>query len=170
MIMRLAHLTGLAVFTLLVSALQGCAGRPEHGFDLPAGLSREAVLERLGTPTRRLGLPAGGERLQYSYQPVGRVAVMVDFDGAGRLVSSRNVLTAGDWARIVPGVWTVSDVEREFGPPALVDRVSSWDGTVLNYRWSDNANLFFWIYLDARGVVQRTQQGMDFENAPDRNG
>ena len=168
MTMRLSPLAGLAV-ALFVLPLQGCAGRPERGFDLPEGLSREVVLERLGPPTRRVAVPGGGERFQYSYQPVGRVAVMVDFDANGRVVSSRNVLTATDWARIVPGVWTGADVEREFGPPALVDRVSSWQGTVLNYRWSDNANLFYWIYLDAQGMVQRAQQGMDFENAPDRN-
>lgn len=167
--MRAPRRVVLAAATLLSLAPYGCAGRPERGFDLPAGLSQDAVLERLGPPTRRVAIP-GGERFQYSYQPVGRVAVMVDFDSHGRLLSSRNVLNATDWARIVPGVWTGADVEREFGPPALVDRVSSWEGTVLNYRWVDHANLFFWIYLDARGVVQRTQQGMDFENAPDRNG
>jgi hypothetical protein len=109
-----------------------------------------------------------GERLQYSLQPMGQYATMVDLDSAGRVVSARQVLTPSEFARIVDGQWTRADVEREFGPPARVDRVYSWAGDVLTYRWNDGSDMFFFVYLDARQVVQRTQQAMEFVNAPDR--
>ena len=44
----------------------------------------------------------------------------------------------------------------------------SWGGDVLTYRWNDGSDMFFWVYLDARQIVQRTQVGMEFVNSPDR--
>ena len=131
------------------------------------GTSRADVVARLGAPTRVVPL-ASGERLQYSLQPMGQYATMVDLDSAGRVVSARQVLKPSEFARIVDGQWTRADVEREFGPPARVDGVYSWGGDVLTYRWNDGSDMFFWVYLDSRQVVQRTQQGMEFVNAPDR--
>lgn len=125
------------------------------------GMSRQEVMARYGTPTRMLTLGAG-ERLQYSRQPAGQSAIMVDLDAAGRVVSARQVLTAGEFSRIEPGQWTRQDVEREFGRPASVDRVASWPGDIMTYRWRDNVqDMFFWVYLDADNRVQRTGQGMD---------
>ena len=130
------------------------------------GTPREHVLAAAGQPTRVVPLPGGGQRLQYSLQPRGQQAFMVDFDASGRLVRSRQVLTAAEFERITPGQWTRDDVEREFGPPALVDRVRSWDGPVLTYRWSDGSDMFYWVYLDPQGVVRRAHPGMEFVNAP----
>ena len=110
----------------------------------------------------------GGERLQYSLQPLGQYAWMVDLDPAGRVVRARQVLNAAEFQRIVPDQWTRADVEREFGPPARVDGVASWSGPVLTYRWrdADRSDMFYWVYLDDRGVVRRAHQGMEFVNAP----
>ncbi|WP_332813174.1 hypothetical protein [Ramlibacter sp.] len=156
-------LAGLGLATLLAA----CA-HPFYAGDLQPGTSRQQVLERLGPPTRIVALP-GGERLQYSTQPFGHHAWMVDLDPAGRLVGARQVLAAAEFQRIVPGQWTATDVEREFGPPARVDGVASWDGPVLTYRWRDvdRSDMFYWVYLDRQGVVRRAHQGMEFINAPD---
>lgn len=148
-------------------ALVGCAGGLVTSSSVAPGTPRADVIARLGQPTRAVPLPSG-ERLQYSLQPMGQYATMVDLDGAGRVVSARQVLTPAEFARVVDGQWTRADVEREFGPPARVDRVHSWSGDVLTYRWNDGSDMFFWVYLDARQVVQRTQMGMEFVNAPDR--
>jgi hypothetical protein len=151
----------------LAALLGGCAVNPFHTYDVPAGASRQDVLARLGPPTRVVPI-TGGERLQYSLQPFGQYAWMVDLDAAGRVVRARQVLDAADFARIVPGQWTREDVEREFGPPARIDGVASWNGPVLTYRWRDrdNSNMFYWVYLDPRDVVQRAHAGMEFINAP----
>ena len=82
-------------------------------------------------------------------------------------------LAAGAQWRAVHGVelaqgLVAGNVEREFGRPARMERVASWRGEVMTYRWNDGSDMFFWVYLDSRQVVQRTQQGMEFVNAPDR--
>jgi hypothetical protein len=156
--------------TVIAAALlAGCAA----GFgiqELAAGTPREQVIARMGQPARVVPLPGGGQRLQYSLQPGGQYAWMVDVDAAGRVVSSRQVLAESDFNRIVPGQWTGADVEREFGPPALIDGVASWPGPIMTYRWKDpvGSDMFYFVYLDQQGIVRRAHPGMEFHNAPDR--
>lgn len=156
---------------LLVAAaalVAGCAGNPFGGYNVPVGTSRDAVVARMGPPQRVFRLP-NGERLEYSQQPWGQQAWMVDLDGSGRVVQATQVLNENNFYRIEVGKWTRDDVEREFGRPAKIDRVSSWPGPVLNYRWRDrvNTDMFYWVYLDANNVVQRAHPGIDVINAPD---
>lgn len=155
------------VVALLAALLVGCAVHPLNAARLAPGTPRQDVLARLGPPTRVVPMQ-GGERLQYSVQPFGREAWMVDIDPSGRVVSSRQVLNTLNFNRIVPGQWTLGDVEREFGPPARIDAVSSWGGPVLTYLWRDldRSNMFYWVYLDPQGVVRRAHPGMEFVNAP----
>ena len=151
--------------------LSACAITPFGGFDVAPGTPREAVIARMGAPYRVVRL-ANGERLQYSMQPVGQQAWMVDLDGAGKVVQARQVLTETNFHRIEPGKWTREDVEREFGRPAWIDGVASWNGPVMTYRWRDRANsdMFYYVYLDRQNVVQRAHPGMEFINFPnDRN-
>jgi hypothetical protein len=130
------------------------------------GMSREVVLDRLGQPTRVVALDHGAQRLQYSSQPSGSTAWMIDLDAAGLVTAARQVLNERDFNRIVPGTWTRADIEREFGPPARIEAVASWNGPVMTYRWKDaqGADMFFSVYLDAQDVVQRAHPGMEFRN------
>jgi hypothetical protein len=157
--------SAVALVLACCAALVGCVGVGLSG--VAAGTTRADVIARLGQPTRSVALPSG-ERLQYSQQPMGQYATMVDLDSAGRVVSARQVLTLAEFSRIVDGQWTRADVEREFGPPARVDGVASWRGDILTYRWNDGSDMFFFVYLDANQVVQRAHPGMEFVNAPDR--
>jgi len=151
----------------LVLLAGGCAN-PFHGYSMPPGTPRDAVLARMGPPSRVVRLEHG-ERLQYSLQPFGQYAWMVDLDPAGRVVRSRQVLTANEFNRIQPGTWTRADVEREFGRPAMVDRVTSWPGPIMTYRWNDGSDMFYFVYLDGQDVVRRAHPGMEFINAPERD-
>jgi hypothetical protein len=38
----------------------------------------------------------------------------------------------------------------------------------MTYRWMEGSDgrMFYWVYLDPRGVVQRAHPGMEFFNAP----
>ncbi|MBE7939396.1 MULTISPECIES: hypothetical protein [Ramlibacter] len=156
--------TLLLPLTLALALLGGCAGGP---FDAPAvGQSGDSVIARFGRPTRVVALPSG-QRLQYSRQPFGQQAWMVDLDAAGRVTRAEQVLTEDGFRRIAVDRWTREDVEREFGPPAQVDAVASWSGPILNYRWRDagGADMLYWVYLDAAGVVRRTQAGMEFRGS-----
>jgi len=149
-----SHIVGAALGLLLMA---GCAFTP-----VKPGMSREDVLASQGRPTAVVPLDSG-TRLQYSRHPAGQSAVMVDLDAAGKVVSVREVMALNELSRIAPGAWTRQDVLREFGRPASMDRVASWQGDVMSYRWRDSTlqDMFFWVYLDAEGRVQRTGQGMD---------
>ena len=158
----------LLVACCLAALVAACAGNSFNGSGVEAGVTRDAVIARLGRPTRVVQLPAG-ERLQYSLQPFGQFAWMVDLDASGRVVRSRQVLTAAEFNRIEVGQWIRDDVEREFGPPARIDGVASWNGPIMTYRWNDGSDMFYFVYLDSGGVVRRAHPGMEFVNAPDRD-
>lgn len=155
----------LCCIALLLAA---CAGNPFNASGVQPGTPRDAVIARLGQPGRVVQIP-GGERLQYSLQPFGQYAWMVDLDAGGRVLRSRQVLTLAELNRIEPGKWTRADVEREFGWPARIDGVTSWKGPIMTYRWNDGSDMFYWVYLDERNVVQRAHQGMEFINTRDRD-
>ena len=145
--------SSLALAVLLVAGCVVSTLRP--------GMSREEVVAQYGKPSRVLALPAGS-RLQYSSQPAGQSALMVDLDAAGKVVAVRQMMTIAELSKIEPLRWTREDVEREFGRPASIDRVASWPGDIMTYRWLDiTQDMFFWVYLDASNVVQRTGQGME---------
>lgn len=130
------------------------------------GMARDQVLAAWGSPTRSVPLADGAQRLQYSQQPLGQQVFMVDLDAAGTVRSVRQVMTRADFARIATdGSWTRADVEREFGPTQDNERVYSWNGPILTYRWRDGmVDLFYWVYLDPSGVVRRAHEGMDWRN------
>lgn len=151
---------------LLASLLLAACATPFATGGITPGAPREEVLARMGQPTRVVPLANGAQRLQYSLQPAGQHAWMVDLDASGRVTSARQVLTEGEFHRIVPDQWTRADIEREFGPPARVDRVASWNGPVMSYRWRDRqgADMFYSVYLDAQGVVRRAHPSMEFRD------
>ncbi len=157
----------MRAYAVLASALllAACA-HPWNSVNLPPGTPREAVIARAGQPVAVVPLPGGGQRLQYTLQPLGQYAFMVDLDASGRVVQSRQVLTEREFNRIEPGRWTIADVQREFGPPARVDGVASWSGPIWTYRWRDlgGADMFYYVYFDSRGVVQRAHPGMEFRD------
>lgn len=135
--------------------LSGCAFS-----GVQPGMTRDEVASRLGQPSRVVAL-SSGTRLQYSGQPAGQWVVMVDLNLDGRVTTLRQVLNGNDFNRIESGQWTRQDVEREFGPPAAIDRVMSWPFDIMTYRWIEIDDMFFWVYLDQNNVVQRTGQGIE---------
>ena len=154
-------------FLLASMLLAGCAATM-NAWNVAPGTSRDQVIAQAGPPTRVVPLPGGGQRLQYSMQPAGHYAFMIDLDASGKVVSSRQVMKPAEFHRIEVGKWTRDDVLREFGPPAEVGGVASWRGSVMTYRWMEGTNdrMFYWVYLDPQGVVQRAHPGMEFQNFP----
>lgn len=154
------------LFLLLATLfwLSGCALQPFSS--VTPGMSREEVVTRLGQPGAVVAL-GSGSRLQYSGQPVGQFAFMVDLDASGKVLRARQVLNARDFERIELGKWTREDVLREFGRPASVDHVALWKGDILTYRWRDVQDMFYWVYLDANQVVQKAHPGMEFRGERD---
>ena len=151
---------------LAVTLLLAACASPFGGTGLAPGMPRDEVLARMGQPSRVVPLPNGAQRLQYSQQPAGQYAWMVDVDATGKVMSARQVLAEREFNRIAPGEWTRADVEREFGPPARIDGVANWNGPVMTYRWKDvqGADMFYWVYLDPQGIVRRAHPGMEFRD------
>jgi hypothetical protein len=146
--------------------LAGCASTM-NAWDVAPGTPREQMMARTGQPTAVVPLPNGGQRLQYSMMPFGHDVFMVDVDATGKVVRSRNVMTQAEFQRIEPGTWTRDDVLREFGRPAKIDSVASWQGPVWTYRWKQvNEPMFYWVYFDPQGVVRRAHPGIEHVNAP----
>ncbi|GAB3768086.1 lipoprotein [Ramlibacter monticola] len=156
----------MRAYVLAAAAVLGGCAHPWNTMNIPPGTPHDEVIARAGPPIRELPLPGGGQRMQYTLQPLGRYAFMVDLDPSGRVVQTRQVLTPSEFNRIQPG-WTRDDVLREFGPPAELTRVTSFYGDVMTYRWAEGNNpMFYFVYVDPNGIVQRSHQGMEFINSP----
>ena len=153
--MRFLHNSRAHFTVLTLLALSACAGNPDA---IPAGTNRDAVLATLGQPTAVWPLN-GGERLQYSRQPLGQQVYNVDLDRSGHVVGTAQVLTQAGFAEVQIDAWRTQDVLRAFGKPALIARVYSFDGIVWSYRYAElfGLNKLFHVYIDSTGLVRRTQ-------------
>ena len=147
--------------------LGGCSSfPPTSSTSILPGATLQEVLSRYGNPGAVKALP-GGKRLQYSTQPAGQTAVMVDLNTDDKVTCARQVLNPTDFARVVVGQGTREDTLREFGRPAATERVGNWAGDIMVYRW---LNVFepmvFYVYLDANQMVQQTGTGMEHRREP----
>jgi outer membrane protein assembly factor BamE (lipoprotein component of BamABCDE complex) len=133
------------------------------------GSSRAEIERALGRPTLVAPLEDGGERLVYSRQPAGQQVYHMDFDAQQRLVRVQQVLTAANFFTLRDGVDTKDSVYRQFGPPALVEKVASFKGDIWTYRILDNglprqAN----VHIDPAGVVRKVVLTDESLNGHDR--
>ena len=121
------------------------------------GMARAEVEKGMGQPTLTEPLPDGGVRLVYSRQPSGQQVYHMDFDAQQRLVRVGQVLDMNHFYALRNGLDTQSNVYRQFGPPAKVERVYSFKGDIWTYRFLDNGNpRRAHIHIDPAGVVQKT--------------
>lgn len=161
--------------------LTGCAAFGSLQSVVQPGQSRAEVLARLGNPTAVINFssanmpgaatsafpndPPAAERLQYSGQPFGQFANMVDLDAQGRVVRAFNALNIGRFQAITTRLQqtrlTQQDVLREFGPPAQTTAVSSWQGPIWLYRYYDLADMRYALYFDPEGVLRRGHPEME---------
>ncbi|MEO8250648.1 MAG: hypothetical protein ABI589_14910 [Burkholderiales bacterium] len=129
-------------------------------------MTQEQILRGMGRPGQIVAID-GGERFQYSLQPYGQYATMVDFDRAGRVTQAKQVLTEAEFSRIDIDRWTTRDVDREYGRPARIEHVANWDGDIWQYRWRQGLNdMFYWVYFDRQGIARKAHLGTEYENAP----
>ncbi len=112
---RLARAHAALAATTALWLLAGCAALQTP--QAAPGLTEAEVVARLGTPTGRYTLPAGGQRLEYATGPYGRTTVMVDLGRDGRVTASQQVLTEANFAQVRPGM-SREEVLWRFGQPA----------------------------------------------------
>jgi len=141
-----------AVLALAFTLLAGCAGMPER---LAMGTPRSGIEERLGRPTAVHAL-ADGTRLQYSRQPAGQQVYNLDLDSQGRLVRMQQVMDRPAFEQVRVDSWSQADVLRQFGQPALVERVARFDGPIWTYRFLEmGLPRQAHVHLDPAGVVRQ---------------
>jgi len=87
---------------LALALLAGCAVLKEP--TATPGETEAALVARLGPPTGRYTLPAGGQRLEYATGPYGRTTLMVDVGADGRVVAGQQVLTEANFAKVRNGM------------------------------------------------------------------
>src|SRR6478672_9544028 len=104
----------VAAFVLVGAALAACGTMAPGG--LPLGTPIATARQSLIGPSGEYPLPGGGTRLEFRQ---GRQTYMLDFDAAGLLVASRQVLTPDTFATITPGM-TQDEVLARIGRPAHV--------------------------------------------------
>jgi hypothetical protein len=137
----------MAAATVLLS-LAGCA--TPAAYVGAAGQARDAAIARLGAPTARHALPAGGERLEYATGPFGRSTWMLDVDTGGRITTAKQVLNEANFADFqgrAPGL-TRAELLRELGTPGERQGAGLRGGELWSWRYPTNDCLWFQVEID----------------------
>lgn len=144
------------VLTLATVAVCGCATFAPG--TLKPGTPIAEAQQVFAGPRAQYPLPGGGTRLEFRQ---GKQTWMLDFNAAGTLVTSRQVLTPGEFAKIVPGM-TRDEVLRHIGHPVAVTPVGWQKLHVWNYRYFEGDCVWFQVSIsDASGLVTDTGTGPD---------
>ena len=122
-----------AAAAALIAALAACALGRAPG-SLPVGTPIAEARQAFGGPSGEYALADGGTRLEFRQGSFGRQTFMLDFDGSGRLVATRQVLTPATFATITPGM-AQDEVLARIGRPAFVFPVGWQQLQVWNYRF-----------------------------------
>jgi hypothetical protein len=147
----------LSVLALLsLFGLAGCASF--SGEPLEPSVTTEAeVRARWGEPGRVWPVPAGGRALEYSQQPSGHTAYMVDIGPDGKVAAVRQVLKRETFARVLVGM-TPDEVLRLLGRPMQITtyrlkQLTYYDWRYLDGPTRDNSAVFSAVFDASMRVV-----------------
>lgn len=165
--------SGLALIGAL--GLSGCGVLGANPMD--AALQTEAdVRARLGQPQRVWAplpaMPPGNKTFEYSRQPSGHTAYMVDIGADGEVLAVRQVLNRESFARVVVGM-APDDVVRLLGRPMQITPYSLSGLTYYEWRYLDgptreNSAIFFAIFdKSMRATATGSVRDPDLDVHPD---
>ncbi|NUZ05245.1 hypothetical protein [Piscinibacter koreensis] len=144
---------------LAAAALASACGSLAPGA-LATGTPIAQARRALGGPTGEYALPGGGTRLEFARGVWGRRTDMLDFDAAGRLVASSQVLTEANFAAVRPGM-TSDEVLMRIGHPAERFGVARPPSTIWNYRYFSGDCVWFQVGIDPAGRVIESNYAQD---------
>ena len=160
----------LAAAWLLAAVLLGaCDGHRIQA--LEEGVSTEADVRRqFGEPERIWPGPAGSRIFEYNRQPSGQRNYMIGIGPDGMMASLRQVLTAENFARIVPGL-TADEVRQRLGRPARVTPYALKNEITWDWRYFQPPNhaMVFSVTFGPDSRVLRTGSMVDPESEGDRS-
>jgi hypothetical protein len=161
------HLRRAALTCLGALLLAGCA-QPWQRFT--QGEDESTIVAKLGPPREVYDLPNGGKRLMWPTQPMGETTTAADIDGAGKIVTVRQVLDDNEFYKAQIGTWTKSDVLVNFGRPVETSYYPLMKRQVWTYRYMES-NVWYMMYsfyFDDEGILRTTQKSPDPLHDPDR--
>jgi hypothetical protein len=121
---------GVAAVLLAGAALAACGTMTPGALPLGSPIA-DARKSPIG-PSAEHPLPGGGTRLEFRQ---GRQTYMLDYDAAGRLVTSRQVLTPETFATVTPGM-TQDEVLARIGRPVHVTGIGWQKQQLWSYRFA----------------------------------
>jgi hypothetical protein len=127
---------------------------------LPPGATEADVLATMGKPTGRYTFTEGGYRLEFARGPQGRETWMIDFDAAGRMVDSEQVMDLWYLSRIMPGL-DAQDVLARVGHPGSIRPIPRQELSLWNYRYPTHDCLWYQITVGDDGKVIAGGTGID---------
>ena len=147
------------MFLAALALLGGCATFAPGG--LPPGTNITEARRALFGPTGEYALPGGGTRLEFAHGGLAKQTYMLDFDGSGTLVASRQVLTESNLSTIAPGM-PEAELRMRFGRPVWVFGINYPRGQVWNYRFADGDCVWYQVTVgDADHRVVEAGIGTD---------
>ncbi len=124
--------------------------------------TEEDVRRRAGEPESVRATAHGGRRLEYPRGPEGGTTWMVTIGADGRVAKVEQVLTAGNFARVQPGM-DRGAVRDLLGKPTRVQTFALKPQEVWSYRWWETRTErgVFNVHFDPSGVVATTSRSDD---------
>jgi hypothetical protein len=146
--------------TLSVALVAGGCAFVNPAASVPIGSSLGDATRALGKPTGEYTLPTGGKRLEYARGPMGKHTWMLDFDAAGSLRSTAQVLTEANFNGVRAGM-SGDEVLRTIGRPSETFAIRRQSLTVWSYRYDTPFCQWFQVGIDERGRVSDSNYGPD---------
>ena len=120
--------------------------------DIVNGMSKDAIVARMGRPDRERQMP-GGSRLEFPRGPLGKQTWFVYFDAEGKVSRTEQVLTEPNFNRIDVGM-AQEDVLKLLGKPGEVMVLGRARGLVWSYRYENYFCNWFQIELSLQQQVR----------------
>lgn len=139
----------------LLLLLQACSGYAPPG--VLAGISREALLARMGPPDMERPTDTG-TRLEFPRGPFGKHTWFVYWDTQGRAIRAEQVLTEENFNRVHPGM-AQDDLRRLLGRPGEVQGLARSRGEVWSYRYENPFCNWFQVELSLQREVRSAGRG-----------
>jgi len=125
---------------------------------LPPGSSIADARAVFAGPAAEFALPEGGKRLEFRR---GRQTWMLDFDAAGTLTKSEQVLDEAHFATVGPGL-SADEVRMRIGAPVETFPVGWQRLVVWNYRWWQGDCVWYQVSISRdTGLVTDAGYGSD---------
>ena len=127
----------MGLFAALLS-LVGCD--PQRIAELEEGVSTEAdVRAKFGEPEKVWDGASGVRIFEYNRNPAGHKNYMISIGTDGKMAALRQVLTAENFAKVVPGMM-MEDVRKMLGKPMKTTPYPLKNQTHYDWRWMDGPN------------------------------